>query len=66
MSLDDCKARCVGTPGCTGVTTLLASAVPSVPGAGGSLFECFRKADVMIAECDMGSEYSTSFMKITM
>eukprot|EP00756_Hemistasia_phaeocysticola_P067366 Hpha_TRINITY_DN9913_c0_g1::TRINITY_DN9913_c0_g1_i1::g.140353::m.140353 len=50
MSLADCQARCLSTPGCDGVT---------VSSAGNGQYNCFRKGSIELAGCDGGTWYDT-------
>ena len=50
MTLAQCQAKCEGLAGCTAVT---------VQDGGGGLVECYRKGDVSLQHCDLGSEFTT-------
>lgn len=50
MSIADCQAKCLATPGCSGVTV--------TPDSGG-LFRCFRKKAIDLSQCDFGTSFST-------
>ena len=50
MSISDCQRRCDDRPGCTAVT---------VSKATGDQYNCFRKADVKLDECDHNTEFDT-------
>ena len=47
----ECEARCVALPGCTAI------AVTKEAGSGN--WSCFRKADVVLAECDRATAFDT-------
>jgi len=50
MSISDCKKKCVDTTECDGVT---------VSGASGGLYNCYRKGDIKLGECDHGTGFDT-------
>jgi hypothetical protein len=53
MRLTECKAKCEAEPGCTAVT------VNPNAGAGAGMVDCFRKAEVAVSQCDLGTSFST-------
>lgn len=52
MSIDKCHQLCIGTAGCTAVSTIPTS-------NGGGTISCYRKSDVVLKMCDAGTAYTT-------
>ena len=50
MSLEDCQAKCLTTPGCDGIT---------VSAAGNGQYNCFRKGNIALGSCDDGTSYDS-------
>ena len=51
MSVADCQVKCLATAGCGGITV-------QASGSAG-LFRCFRKKDIDLSSCDVGTSFST-------
>ena len=57
MSVPACQLKCEQTEGCTGVTVQKAG--------GGDEYNCYRKADIHLSECDQGTTFDTYVMSVT-
>lgn len=51
MTVAQCQLLCDELPGCTGVTVQRHD--------GGALFDCYRKADIDLSQCDHGTWFDT-------
>ena len=65
MSLNDCQTKCQATLGCTAVTVLADESSHTAPDGTHVLadasgkFQCYRRSNLTIPNCDAGSSYVT-------